>query len=107
MGEDYITPEIELGKAAAAAKEFLLKLQKDELVAGPIRDVVLEEVNWTNSGNWLITLGYRVPTPLDEQMGSALIAGLRGSRPDTFKVFTVDGRSGKVLGMRIREPRRD
>jgi len=109
MSEVMITPEVELTKAVAAAKDFLLGLEKQNLVASPIKNLVLEEVNWTNAGNWLITLGYRTPTPLDETMtaAGAALAGLRTPRSEVFKVFTVDGRSGEVLGMRIREPRAD
>lgn len=99
----------DLRQAIATAKDFLLSLAADRLVVGPITDIVLEEVNYTMAGHWLITLGYRIPSPVDSGLGAsaALIAGLRGPRSEFFKTFTVHRLTGKVIGMSMREPRRD
>jgi hypothetical protein len=111
MGEPATpaTAEVDLRQAVEAAKEFLLALEKDRLVIGPIVNLVLEEVSQTDSGHWLITLGYRTPSPLDgaTSAGAALLAGLRAPRSDILKVFTVDRNTGQVTAMSMREPRGD
>jgi hypothetical protein len=55
--------------------------------------VLVEEVELTG-GYWLITLGYDRPPALP---------GFNLKGPRTFKVFKVDGETGEVISMKIRE----
>ena len=91
-----------LKDAVLAAKAFFLDLKDSGLLGGPgIRDVVLEEVDRTPEGDWLITLGYRQPSQLDDIQGG--LAALRPQRSEFFKRFRVN-QGGHVIAMNLREP---
>jgi hypothetical protein len=88
------------------AKDFLMDLAKQGLVVGPIKDVVLEEVKNLGLGSqWVITLGYRIPSPFDNLQG--VLASLRQPHSDYFKVFVVDRHTGEIVSMKNRDPERD
>jgi hypothetical protein len=56
-------------------------------------NVLVEEIERTN-GDWLITLGYDIPD----------ISALLSRKPTRhFKLFKIDGQTGEVLSMKIRE----
>ena len=96
---------IDLKQAVEAARDSLNVLVKDGLVPGPIANVAVEGFLRNVSGQWVITLGYRVPTPIDAVGG--LLSQMRPPRPDFYKDFTVDHHTGKVIAMGAREPRPD
>lgn len=101
-GTEDTSKSVGLKEAVTAAKRFLIELKESGLLGGqPIKDVVLEEVDYTPEGDFLVTLGYRQPGPLDEF--AAGIASLRPQRSEFFKRFRVN-RAGEVLTMQIREP---
>jgi hypothetical protein len=61
----------------------------------PIEGTPVVEEHFLNDGIWQITLSY---TP----------AGVRNNGTVTareYKVFTIDGRTGEVLSMKIRNPK--
>lgn len=93
---------LSLKEAVLAAKAFFLDLKDSGLLGGPgIRDVVLEEVDQTPDGDWLITLGYRQPSAMDDITGG--LAALRPQRSEFFKRFRVN-QDGHVVAMNLREP---
>jgi len=97
---------IALRKAVESAKACLLSLEEDRLLPGPIQGVALEEFGQEGeTGNWLITLGYRVKSPFDLGEGVAEYLSRLSARSEVFRVFTVDRHSGEVVKMTIREPR--
>ena len=106
MGDIVQTPGIAgIKEAADAARRFLLELREGGLLGSqPILDVVVEEVEQTPEGDWLITLGYRQPSPIDSlKEGTDFLASLRPRRSEFFRRFRVN-RAGAVLAMHLREP---
>jgi len=65
----------------------------EDLYHGQFKNVLLEEVE-TKEGYWLVTLGYDVVPDVFSQL-----SGIRRR----FKVFTIDGETGEVVSMKIRE----
>ena len=64
----------------------------EDLYHGQFKNVLLEEVELSD-GYWLVTLGYDV-VPVFSQL-----SGIRRR----FKVFKVNGETGEVISMKIRE----
>jgi hypothetical protein len=95
---------ITLPEAVVAAKEFFEDLVRHGLVAKNVYDIVLEEIAGTPAKNWLITLGYRTTVGIPG-LGTGLIGTTRAPRSEVFKVFTVNGKTGEVEAMSIRESR--
>jgi hypothetical protein len=79
---------INVKQAVTKAAEYFADLYHDQFT-----NVLLEEVELSN-GYWLITLGYDRAPVLPR-------FGLKG--PRAFKVFKVDGETGEVISMKIRE----
>lgn len=106
MGDVEEPAKATIKEAVAAAKRFLIELKDSGLLGGyAIKDIVLEEVDQTPEGDWLITLGYRQPSMLEEAAAGAAfsIASLRPQRSEFFKRFKVN-RAGEVLAMHLRDP---
>lgn len=64
----------------------------------PVRDIRLEETELDDSENWLITLSAD-DTALSGPLGE--IASAFGKNR-IYKIFRIDGRSGDVLSMKVR-----
>ena len=79
---------ISVKEAAEKAAEYFTALYDDQFT-----NVLLEEVEQTGH-YWLITLGYDRPPTLPQFMRKG---------PRAFKVFKVDGKTGKIVSMKIRE----
>ena len=108
MGDVAQSPEIAgIKEAADAARRFLFDLREAGLLGvNSILDVVVEEVEQTPEGDWLITLGYRQPSPIDSlKEGTDFLAAMRPRRSEFFRRFRVN-RAGQVLAMHLREPAR-
>jgi hypothetical protein len=86
--ERGLIPMISVKEAAQKAAEYFTGLYGDQFV-----NVLVEEVELTGD-YWLITLGYDRAPVLPR-------FGLKG--PRAFKVFKVDGETGEVISMKIRE----
>ena len=83
---------ISVKEAAEKAAEYFTDLYHDQFT-----NVLLEEAERKveRTGRyWLITLGYDRPSNLPQ-------FARKGSR--AFKVFKVDGETGEVISMKIRE----
>ena len=81
-------PMINVKEAAQKAAEYFTDLYHDQFT-----NVLVEEVELTG-GYWLITLGYDRPPA---------VPGFSLKGPRAFKVFKVDGETGEVISMKIRE----
>ncbi len=79
---------ISVKEAAEKAGEYFTDLYHDQFA-----NVLLEEVE-RSDGYWLITLGYDRPPALPQFVRKG---------PRAFKVFKVDGETGEVISMKIRE----
>ncbi len=79
---------INVNEAAEKAAEYFTDLYHDQFT-----NVLVEEVERTG-GYWLITLGYDRPPGLPQFVRKG---------PRAFKVFKVDGETGEVISMKIRE----
>jgi hypothetical protein len=79
---------ISVKEAAEKAGEYFTNLYD-----GQFTNVLLEEAE-RKGRYWLITLGYDRPSSLPQ-------FARRG--PRAFKVFKVDGETGEVISMKIRE----
>jgi hypothetical protein len=79
---------INVKEAAQKAADYFTDLYSDQF-----SNVLVEEVELAD-GYWFITLGYDRPPVLPR-------FGLKG--PRAFKVFKVDGDTGEVISMKIRE----
>ncbi|MCI0624917.1 MAG: hypothetical protein L0387_25295 [Acidobacteria bacterium] len=79
-------------EAVKNARAYFLEVFGDQ----NITDLRLEEVETSDDGNWLITLGFIRPyekKPLQGILGD----------PRDFKLVVVDGHNGKVLAIKIRK----
>jgi hypothetical protein len=101
------TEGLDLKKAVSLASEFIRWLEKENLLPGPIEGLSLEGFTQNSDGDWLITLGYRIPSPFDKMLNAGSLAGLKTQRPDFYKTLTVHHGSGKVTAMSPHEPQRD
>ena len=82
---------IDVHKAIEIAKAYLTSIYVDP----PLQDLRVEEIEHTDNGNWLITLGYRAP--------GVVFINIPGARPARdLKVIAIDSLSGEVLAMRNR-----
>jgi hypothetical protein len=81
--------------AMIVVKEAVRKAAEyfEDLYHGQFKNVLLEEVE-LNDGYWLVTLGYDVVPDVFSQL-----SGIRRR----FKVFKIDGETGEVMSMKIRE----
>ncbi|HXX22729.1 MAG TPA: hypothetical protein VEO19_06240 [Terriglobia bacterium] len=75
-------------EAVNKAAEYFADLYHDQFT-----NVLLEEVELSD-GYWLITLGYERPPVMPR-------FGLKG--PRAYKIFKVNGETGEVVSMKIRE----
>lgn len=82
---------VDVHQAIQIAKTYLTQIFADQ----PPQDLRVEEIERSDSGNWLITLGYRAP--------GVVIINIPGARPPRdLKVLAVDSNTGEVLAMRNR-----
>lgn len=65
-----------------------------DLYPSQFTNVLVEEIE-QDGNDWLITLGYDVPSDI-----RSVLAGKAARR---FKLFRIDGGSGEVKSMKIRE----
>jgi hypothetical protein len=79
---------ISVKEAAEKAAEYFTDLYHNQFT-----NVLLEEAERTGR-NWLINLGYDRPSNLPQ---------FARKGPRAFKVFKVDGETGEVISMKIRE----
>jgi hypothetical protein len=63
----------------------------------PVRDIRLEETELDASENWLITL-----SAVDMSSHGPLGAIASGFGKRIYKIFKIDGDSGEVLSMKVR-----
>ncbi len=81
---------IDVKQAAQIALNYF-----SELNPGKLQNLALEEVELTDDEeNWLVTLGYNLPT--------VNIFG-NGSTEREYKVFRIDAKGGKVASMKIKK----
>lgn len=83
-----------LKDAVASATNFVTKLYSDKGT-----DFMLEEVETSEDGNWLVTIGFSVPepaAPLDEILNTRRLRRV-------YKQVKVDAESGVTLSLRIRK----
>jgi hypothetical protein len=99
---------IDLKRAVTLATDFIHWLEKENLLPGPVKNVALEGFAQNSNGDWLITLGYRLPSPFEELIAAGgPLGGVRPQRSEFYKTLTVDHETGKVTAMSPREPSRD
>ncbi len=79
-----------------ALSEFRTLLPQKSLI-----NLELEEVEKTEKGNWLVTLGYDEPSDSPLSRMSEAFAGKTQVRK--YKQFEMDGNTGQFLAMRIRK----
>jgi hypothetical protein len=79
---------INVKEAVKKAAEYF-----SDLYGSQFDNVLVEEVEETD-GCWLVTLGYDVVPTVFSQ-----VSGIRRR----FKVFKIDGETGEVISMKIRE----
>jgi hypothetical protein len=81
--------------AMIVVKEAVRKAAEyfEDLYHGQFKNVLLEEVELSD-GYWLVTLGYDVVPDVFSQL-----SGIRRR----YKVFKIDGDTGDVMSMKIRE----
>ncbi|MGM0576753.1 MAG: hypothetical protein ACQEXJ_13570 [Myxococcota bacterium] len=91
------TGRIGIKEAVNRAVEHLEHLYADE--AAFVGNVLLEEVEPSHTGDWLVTLGF------DRRRRSTRVSEALRQSPTTraYKVFTVDAETGEVKSMKIRE----
>jgi len=85
---------IDVKRAVKIAMQYLTAFE--DLI--PIRDIRLEETEYDDSGDWLITL-----SAIDRPAGElgALATALGGNKR-SYKVFRIDAFSGDVKSMKVR-----
>jgi hypothetical protein len=86
--ERGLIPMISVKVAVRKAADYF-----EDLYHGQFKNVLLEEVELSD-GYWLVTLGYDVVPDVFSQL-----SGIRRR----FKVFKVNGETGEVISMKIRE----
>ncbi len=86
-------PDIDVKKAVQSAKEYLKEAYADDT----LRNLLLEEVQRDDNGDWLITLGFDKPNLNVLQMMRTY------EEQRIFKIFHIDSSTGKVKSMKIRE----
>jgi len=89
---------MELKEAARRAMEFVAELY--DLQNSP--SLRLEEVDTSEEGHWLITVGFDISRPSDGPFTSALSGFIGVERQ--FKTVEVDRQTGEVRSMKIRIP---
>ena len=98
---------IDVKQAAKAAAEYFVDLYADQQFS----DILLEEVEYDNGDNWLITIGYSPPLTIMEEVLEEVkvknplipLSDLPTfTRERKYKIFRIDTRTGKVLSMKIR-----
>lgn len=72
------------------------------LYGGAVEDVLLEEVERTAGGLWLVTLSFTRPGIVSRD-AFAKALGLPGNEHRYYKVLTIDGTTGEVTAMKIRQ----
>lgn len=96
-------PLDELRSAIGVAKGALQALMKDGLVSGPAHDIRLDSFALAGP-DIRITLGYRVPSPFDGMLQSAVLPGMQLG-PNAFKTFTVNRATGAISAMIDGQPK--
>lgn len=95
MSEEQKNEELDLQQAVLKAIRTVHDLY--EAQGYELSDLLLEEVQ-RSGDNWLVTVGFTRPAPTSGAIGQAL-AGARRA----FKRIKIDAKTGKFLGMEIRE----
>ena len=85
---------IDVKAAVKIAMKYLLEFQ--DVI--PVRDVRLEETEYADSGEWLITLS-TAETPTAPLGG---LAAALGSGKRIYKIFRIDAETGDVKSMKVR-----
>ena len=85
---------VEVKDAVKIATEYLETFQ--DLI--PVRNVRLEETEYDDSGDWLITLS----TVDDSADTLGNLAATLGVGRRSYKVFRIDAATGKVKSMKVR-----
>jgi hypothetical protein len=92
---------ITLIEAVKAAKSYLSELDSEE----PYRDLRVEEVDTTQGGDWEITLGFYRKRDIS-LFGANVLTGSAtpiAKENRAYKTVLVDGKTGAVKKMKIRE----
>jgi hypothetical protein len=84
---------IDVKRAVNIAIEYLREFQ-DMM---PARDLRLEETEYANNGDWLITLSIS-----DEMASLGGIAAALGANKRNYKQFRIDAVTGEVKAMKVR-----
>lgn len=89
-------------QAINAATRFLLDLYASE--PDRLSEIRVSEIEQTGNRNsdWLVTLEFLIEVSAEARKKSIL--GLLGTHRREYKVFRVEGRSGRVLSMKERTP---
>ena len=88
------TRPIAVKAAVKTAMEYLATFQ--DLL--PLRDVRLEETEYEDAGDWLITLS----AVDNSRYPEGNLPDSLGLRKREYKVFRIDASSGKVKSMKVR-----
>jgi hypothetical protein len=84
---------IDVKTAVRTAMKYLQEF--DDFV--PARDVRLEETEYDDKGNWLITL-----SALDDPNRHPGALGIFSAGKRSYKIFRIDAISGEVKSMKVR-----
>ena len=91
---------ISVKQAAQAAEMFA----KDLYPQGELRHLRLEEAELSEDGStWKITLGWVEPAVVNHGATLFTQPGRTEVLPRVYKVFAVDGESGEVKSLKIRD----
>ncbi len=91
---------ITLQEAVKAAKFYLSEIDADE----PYRDLRVEEVETTQSGDWEITLGFYRKRDITV-FGGSIVTGPNPIAKENraYKTVQIDTETGQVKKIKIRE----
>lgn len=93
---------IEIKEAVQTAMKQLSAFYKEK----GIRNVLLEEVEFSKSTYWLITIGFDIEkVPLPGSISSLFQRTLAYTAPDSvrkYKIFKINKTTGNIISMNIR-----
>ena len=93
---------IDVKTAVKLARDYFAQVYTDTI--RQFQDIRLEEVELSDDEkNWLVTIGFSRPLPLDPSLKNAskFLLGEHQYQRD-YKVFRIDSKNGKVRAMKIR-----
>ena len=88
---------MDVQKAVGEATNYLRALY-----GGSVDDVLIEEVERSLGGEWLVTSSFSRPGVVSRDPITKAL-GLPGTEHRYYKVFTIDDGTGEVTAMKIRQ----